>query len=291
MRHLLQHAGQQIALPDGETLIGRGLRCRIRFNDPTISREHLRIVVHGGRATVVNLSSTGTLLNGKRLGNPRQLSHDDVLRLGYRTLKVVVMDGELESLPPQRRAAFEDLLLAESVDEENTRPGDDGWRKRAYQTMASNEHVCPSCRTRDAFGGAVCAACGYVWPPGSPSRVTQPIPVEDLRPREEARFRVEVPIIYSSATLTANAVARDISRGGMFIAIHVSDPVGTPCELTALPDGHPAMTFSGVVAHVADQRSALRTHGLGIRIVTGSEEALRWLEKTLARFAEAIVED
>jgi len=137
----------------------------------------------------------------------------------------------------------------------------------------------------------VCARCNYRWPAGHPSHKTQKIPLEELRPRKEARYRVEVPVIYSSSTLTIDALVRDISRGGMFIASEVLDPVGTPCELTALPDGHPAMTFSGVVAHVTDALSVSRTSGLGIRIVGGSAEALRWLENTLARFSEAILDE
>ena len=97
----------------------------------------------------------------------------------------------------------------------------------------------------------------------------------------------------SSSTLTLDALARDISRGGMFIETELLDPVGTPCEITALPDGHSALHLSGVVAHVTDDltRATMGTvSGLGIRLLGGSPEALRWLEGLLARYEIAIVE-
>lgn len=331
-RFLLLHEGQRILLPEGETLIGRGLTCRIRFNDPTVSREHARITVGEGRAVVESFSSNGTLVNGERLVGTRLLADDDKLQLGYRTITVAVVE---ESVDPvrMRRATSQDGLLV-NVTEEETRPGDTSGagaaarvsaraadeptgpvvvpaEARAAMSMpalrralaederritpsrlpAISVHLCPACRAVVAFDDPVCARCSYRWPAGHPSHKTQKISLDQVQPRKEARYRVEVPVIYVSSTLTIDAIVRDISRGGMFIATEVLDPVGTPCELTALPDGHPAMTFTGVVAHVTDALSVSRTSGLGIRIVGGSTEALRWLENTLARFSEAIVDE
>jgi len=312
-RFLLLHEGQRILLPEGETLIGRGLTCRIRFNDPTVSREHVRVTVGEGHAVIESFSSNGTLVNGKRLVGTRLLADDDRLQLGYRTITVAVVE---ESVTPVRvrRASSADGILV-NVTEEETRPGgasavvrattagvdettgpvvipaEEERRLTPSRLPAISVHLCPACRAVVAFDDPVCARCGYRWPMGHPSHKTEEIPLEKLQPRKEARYRVEVPVIYSSSTLTIDAIVRDISRGGMFIASEVLDPVGTPCELTALPDGHPAMTFSGVVAHVTDALSISRTSGLGIRIVGGSAEALRWLESTLARFSEAIVDE
>jgi hypothetical protein len=339
----LLHEGQRILLPEGETLIGRGLSCRVRFNDPTVSREHLRLTVSEGRAVVENVSSTGTLINGERLIGSRMLGDDDQLQLGYRAITVAVVD-ETTGPVRARRHSSEDGMLVNVTDEE-TRPGGAGWLGAAGSRLptvpeapllassdeatgpiamgtgepparaqvgmpklargseaddrrvtpsrlpAISVHACPGCRATVAFDDPECATCGYRWPAGHPSHKTVKISLEALKPRKEARYRVEVPVIYSSSTLTIDAIVRDISRGGMFIASEVLDPVGTPCELTALPDGHPAMTFSGVVAHVSDALSVARVSGLGIRIVGGSVEALRWLENTLARFSEAIVDE
>src|SRR5687768_13777448 len=76
-RFVLRHDGRRILLPEGETLIGRSLECRIRFNDPAVSRRHLRIVVESGSAMAWSLGSNGTLLNGVPLGAARLLGDGD----------------------------------------------------------------------------------------------------------------------------------------------------------------------------------------------------------------------
>src|SRR5262245_51754974 len=96
LRFVLTNEGQRILLPFGETLIGRSLTCRIRFNDAAISREHLRILVAHGRAEAINLSANGTLLNGDRLEEPGLLKEGDELQVGYRRLQVEVVE-EIES--------------------------------------------------------------------------------------------------------------------------------------------------------------------------------------------------
>ena len=391
-RFVLIHQGQRIVLGDGETMVGRGLSCRIRFNDPAVSRAHLRFYVSGERMAVANMSgSNGTLLNGARLIEPRQVHPGDELRLGYRHIQINQATPEEEALAdqappeatdgaaadqagpggdapapgarspgpaaPRSRAATGQagslLIDEEALAEENTRPGEEGWRQRriapgphddapapapttesppatespladalrraaplpvgppagheppapemspraSTQPIAPIEltsfdaitvHVCPRCRSQIDFADSTCPSCGYAWPPGHPSSVTQQIVMEQIRARKEPRYAVEVPVIYASAMLTIDAIVRDISRGGMFIATELLDPVGTPCELTALPDGHPAMHFSGVVAHVTTDGS--RASGLGIRFVGGSAEALAWLDLTLSRYGDAIVE-
>jgi len=76
-RFVLNHSGQRIVLAEGVTVVGRGLHCDVRFNDPAVSREHMRIVVSGGRAVVVNLSqSNGTLLNRHKITRAQEL-HDE----------------------------------------------------------------------------------------------------------------------------------------------------------------------------------------------------------------------
>src|SRR4029453_15136241 len=108
---------------------------------------------------------------------------------------------------------------------------------------------------------------------------------DDLEKRARAapRFVVDLPVIYSSDSLTFDAVVRDVSRGGMFIATELLDPVGTECNITALPDGHPAAPFSAVVVHVASTRSKTgRPAGLGVKFTGSTPEARRWLEQVLA---------
>lgn len=267
-RFVLHHDGRRILLPEGETLIGRSLECRIRFNDPSVSRRHLRVVVEGGSAMAWSLGSNGTLLNGAPLGEPRLLGDGDELRLGFQRIRVdVVADA---AAPPARRPVALDRVAratgvpldAAGLAGEFTEPGEDGWRQRR---MTEELLV--------------------------PTRLAEiRIPPAEVTPRKSPRFAVAVPVIYSSETLIIDAIVRDLSRGGMFIATEVLDPIGTPCDVTALPEGRPGLRFAGVVAHVADEPSPARVHGLGIQLVRGSPDALSWLEQTISDCSQAVVE-
>jgi pSer/pThr/pTyr-binding forkhead associated (FHA) protein len=334
-RFLLVHEGQRIILPEGETLVGRGLSCNVRFNDPAVSRQHLRIVVMDGRAAISNLSSGGATVNGERLEQPRRLFAGDLIRLGYQRVRVELGPDEATEAAPtpvspppaggEERRSTDKLPISDSeIAEEWTRPGEDGWRKRRTSAVFIGDDpvdpeestpalappqarqeppappmtpsrlaeiqidICPRCHARLAASDDACHACGYSWPPGHPSARTQEVQLATVAARKEPRFAVSVPVIYSSATLTVHAIVRDLSRGGMFIETDVLDPVGTPCEVTALPNGHAALRLTGVVAHVAGDPTLAHLSGLGIQIVGGSPEALRWLERTVARFARAI---
>jgi len=323
-RYLLTHEGQRILLPEGETLLGRGLSCRIRFNDPAVSREHLRIEISRGRAVVSNLSSNGTLHNGVRLVEPRPLADGDELRIGFRRMHVRVDDKAAETAEAN---GLDELGGGPGVprgdvpaEEDKTDPGEDeAWRRRRdLQALAALQedheptsrttldlprremftprtleaiqtHSCPRCQKVVAFAEDTCPDCGYVWPSGHPSKSTQKIVMEQVKHRSEPRYAIEVPVIYSSESLTIDAIVRDISRGGMFIESELLDPLGTSCEVTALPDGHSALRFSGIVVHVTDHMFRAGTSGLGIRLTSGSSEAMRWLEQVVARYEQAVV--
>jgi len=337
-RFLLIHEGQRILLQEGETLIGRSLSCDVRFNDPAVSRQHLRVVVMDGRAAVANLSTSGASVNGERIDQPRRLSDGDLIRFGYQRIRFEVAndDGGAITAPPTRAPTDGDdagrstdkLSIDDSeIAEEWTRPGEDGWRRRRAAAAFDGDQaaepddetpppkqpqqkpagdkpadvtatrlaeikidICARCHARLAPGDVDCPACGYSWPPGHPSARTQEVVLETVAARKEPRYAVSVPVIYSSATLTIHAIVRDLSRGGMFIETQVLDPVGTPCEVTALPNGHAAMRLNGVVAHVSGDPTIAHLSGLGIEIVGGSPDALRWLERTVARFAKAIID-
>jgi len=249
-------------------MIGRSLECRIRFNDPAVSRRHLRLLVESGHATAWSLGSNGTLLNGAPLGEPRLLADGDELRLGFQRIRVDVSQ-DAPAPPPQRPLALDRVPRAtgvpldpEALAGEFTEPGEDGWRQRR---MTEELLV--------------------------PSRLAEiRLPPHDVTPRKGPRFAVAVPVIYSSETLIIDAVVRDLSRGGMFIATDVLDPIGTPCDVTALPEGRPGLRFAGVVAHVADEPSQARVHGLGIQLVRGSPDAMSWLEETISGCSQAMVE-
>ena len=292
-RFVLIHDGQRILLPPGRTLIGRGLDCKIRFNDPAVSRRHLAIEIANGRAVVSNLSTRGTLFNSGALNLPQALAEGDVLRLGHRTVHVEVVESPDSSSSVSlgsEGAADEDALA-----EERTRPGfeaDDSGPaepmpvelgRMSLESLSDiDTHTCPKCRADVSYDESTCHQCGFVWPPEHPSGVTQEINIELVKRRASRRYQVVVPVIYSSSTLTIDAMVRDLSRGGMFIETELLDPVATRCEVTALPDGYPALQFRGVVVRVADEGARVGARsGIGLQIVGGTDEALDWLKSVL----------
>ena len=75
---------REIALREGENVLGRVDEGVGWFESPTVSRRHARILVSGGQATLEDLGSkNGTFLRGKRLTSPIQLSDGDEILLGH----------------------------------------------------------------------------------------------------------------------------------------------------------------------------------------------------------------
>jgi len=74
---------REIALQEGENLLGRMDEGVAWLESPTVSRRHARILVSAGRATIEDLGSkNGTFLHGRRLTRPSPLSDGDEIRLG-----------------------------------------------------------------------------------------------------------------------------------------------------------------------------------------------------------------
>jgi DNA-binding winged helix-turn-helix (wHTH) protein len=74
---------REIALREGENLLGRVDEGIAWLESPTVSRRHARIVVTGGKATLEDLGSkNGTYLRGRPLTSPSPLSDGDEILLG-----------------------------------------------------------------------------------------------------------------------------------------------------------------------------------------------------------------
>ena len=75
---------QVVALPPGDTVLGRDSLAAGRIDDGTVSRQHARITVAGKSAVIADLGSkNGTFVNGKRVGGkPTRLSDGDEIQLG-----------------------------------------------------------------------------------------------------------------------------------------------------------------------------------------------------------------
>jgi DNA-binding winged helix-turn-helix (wHTH) protein len=74
---------REVALGDGENLLGRDAGAAVSIDDATVSRHHARIVVHEGVAVLEDLGSkNGTRLNGARILSSRPLADGDEIRVG-----------------------------------------------------------------------------------------------------------------------------------------------------------------------------------------------------------------
>lgn len=73
----------QVALTDGDHLLGRDGDVAVWLESPSVSRHHARIHVRGTDATIEDLASkNGTYLRGERLARPSPLTDGDEIRLG-----------------------------------------------------------------------------------------------------------------------------------------------------------------------------------------------------------------
>src|SRR5262249_47025497 len=86
-----------IELPVGETLIGRDVACTLRFNDPSVSRKHLRLVRRQDHVFVQDLESTnGTTVNGRPVKGAIRVEDGDEILIGSRQVTVRVARGDDE---------------------------------------------------------------------------------------------------------------------------------------------------------------------------------------------------
>jgi DNA-binding winged helix-turn-helix (wHTH) protein len=74
---------RQIALVEGDNVLGRGGDASVWLDVPGVSRHHARIVVRRGEATLEDLGSkNGTYVRGERVTIPQRLVSGDEIRLG-----------------------------------------------------------------------------------------------------------------------------------------------------------------------------------------------------------------
>jgi DNA-binding winged helix-turn-helix (wHTH) protein len=78
-----------LPLEDGEHIVGRDVECSLVVDATTVSRQHARIAVVSGTATIEDLASTnGTHVNGVRISAPTRLMPGIELALGTEVLHV-----------------------------------------------------------------------------------------------------------------------------------------------------------------------------------------------------------
>jgi len=91
---------REVALLDGENILGRGADSLVWIDAQSVSRRHARLMVASGLATLEDLGSkSGTFVNGVRLTAPVALRDGDELRVGSvpMTLKIHDKPGSTET--------------------------------------------------------------------------------------------------------------------------------------------------------------------------------------------------
>jgi DNA-binding winged helix-turn-helix (wHTH) protein len=79
----LVFADREVALGEGENVIGRDAGLAVRIDSPGVSRRHARIVVDRGAAALEDLGSkNGTFVGDQRVAAARALDEGDVVHLG-----------------------------------------------------------------------------------------------------------------------------------------------------------------------------------------------------------------
>ncbi len=95
--------GRTFTLIPGETLqVGRSQATATRLTDPTVSRVHFEIEWDGERAMLINISQTGTLVNG-RPASQQELKGGEVIRVGNTELRFHTGGEDATTLQPQGR--------------------------------------------------------------------------------------------------------------------------------------------------------------------------------------------
>jgi serine/threonine protein kinase len=92
--------GRGFPLLVGEPLqVGRSQSTSTKLTDPTVSRVHCEVEWDGERATVHNVSSSGTLLNGVAV-TEAELTPRDTLRIGSTELRLQAGNEEPKTIAP-----------------------------------------------------------------------------------------------------------------------------------------------------------------------------------------------
>ncbi len=273
-RLYIEYLGDSIELPLGETLVGREVGCALRFNDPSVSRRHLRFVHRAGEMFVEDIgSSNGTLFNGRTLRGPQRITDGDVIVVGSRSLTVRVSDdGELQPST---------LVLGERR-EDDARPTrrtpvsvtvPNPLRELKGDEPASRAPTKQVPRMRDPDSGRIAS-----------SPTVAPVTSIPLERRRHDRIEKELRLVYVSEALEIEANTSDLSRSGVFVRTQILDPVETPCKLTILIDGGPALEVNGVVRRVVKEGNAQgEPAGLGVELRDLGPHEAAWIDIAVVR--------
>jgi len=273
----LEYLGNSVELPLGETVIGRNPGCALRFNDPSVSREHMRFIRRRDQVFIEDLGSmNGTLVNGVRVAGAMPLRDGDIVRVGERVVKISVNQFSKEETTTQsiRRFSLDNVQAARL-------------RKRSHLATTippeTADQRCPECGAPVNEQDEQCGKCGYEWDTFRARSVTHQGPNPLVR-RQHDRHVMDVRLIYTSTLLEIETTTRDLSESGLFVCSQVLDPPGTSCQLTLLIDGGPPLELQGIVRRVVDHEGdPSEPTGLGIEFIDLDATQLEWIRMAIER--------
>ncbi len=120
----LFHGESRIALSEGDHLIGRNPSSVVPIESRSVSRDHARIIISRGEATLVDLGSmNGTYLRGEKITTPSPLLDGDQIQVGsiILTFRIPSLKDSTEELVTPRRENESPHLLDVSIAVRSTR--------------------------------------------------------------------------------------------------------------------------------------------------------------------------
>jgi pSer/pThr/pTyr-binding forkhead associated (FHA) protein len=111
-------SGQTIVIKTPQFVIGRDPECNLRPASAMISKKHCALIVKAGQVILHDYGSTnGTFLNDQPVKGEVTLAHDDLVKVGPLTFKVVIEASPAPSKPtppprPQTKNSEEDEAAA-----------------------------------------------------------------------------------------------------------------------------------------------------------------------------------
>ena len=278
----LEYLGDSIELPVGETIIGRDAGCALRFNDPSVSRHHLKFIRRADDDVFVEdlTSSNGTLLNNRLIVGPIRVLDGDEIVVGTRKLAIRIPEDDDIGSPTLN---LHDLSTLSGIGPDAHEVTHTARIPVTVPPPLRANQRCPHCGAAVSAEDDECASCGYHWGTFRVANATL-LKTSPLNRRRHERHEVELHLVYTSHELEVEAITLDLSASGVFVCTQVLEPLGTTCELTLLIDGGPPLHVHGIVRRVVDRgEDELAPVGLGIEFLAVGPAERTWLESVLAR--------
>jgi pSer/pThr/pTyr-binding forkhead associated (FHA) protein len=109
--------GKSIPITLSQFIIGRDPQCQLRPASALISKRHCAVIVRGAKIFVRDFDSTnGTFVNDEPVKGEREVKHDDTLKVGPLTFRVVV---EGASVPVNKPTPLPQVLADQTGEDDS----------------------------------------------------------------------------------------------------------------------------------------------------------------------------